>query len=130
MDFFASVWDLFMLMFWAFVFVSAIIAVFMVIADLFRDHEMNGFVKALWIIFLIGIPVLTTLVYLIFRGRGMAQRSARDQIAAQQAAEDYIRQVAGQSSTDEITRAKALLDSGAISQAEFENLKSQALARA
>ncbi len=109
------------------VFVAYIWALFAIITDLFRDHALNGWLKAVWLIFLIFLPLLTALVYLIVRGRGMGQRAQAQIQAAQQATDDYIRQVAG-GATAEIAQAKALLDSGSISQAEFEQLKARALA--
>lgn len=127
MSFFAAVWDVLL---WALlftVFIGYLMALFAVIMDLFRDHTLNGWLKALWFIFLIIFPLVTVLVYLIFRGRGMTNRSVAAQQAAQQAADDYIRQVAG-SPADSIAQAKSLLDSGAINQEEFEHLKRKALA--
>ncbi|MHC3000370.1 membrane protein [Microbacterium sp. HJ5] len=113
---------------WVFVFVAYLFALFAVIGDLFRDHELSGWWKAVWIIFLIFVPFLTLLVYLIARGNGMAKRGAAEARQVQQAQDAYIKQVAGGSSaTDEIAKAKALLDSGTITQAEFDALKAKAL---
>jgi len=121
-------WDFFWLMVYSFFFVAYLMVLFQIIADLFRDHELSGWWKALWIIFLIFLPVLTALVYLIARGRGMAERHAEGMAQAQQATETYIREVAtGPSPADQIASAKALLDAGTISPAEFERLKSKAL---
>lgn len=119
-----------MFVFWAFVFFGVLIALFSVIRDLFRDSKLNGWFKALWVVFLIFVPFLTTLIYIIFRGRGMAERAAAEQQVAKQTFDDYVQSVAQASPTDEIARAKELLDSGAISADEFETLKRQALARA
>jgi hypothetical protein len=99
-----------------------------VIGDLFRDHKLNGWWKALWVLFLIFLPFLTVLVYLIARGRGMAERGQASAKAAQEQTDSYIRSVAQTSPADEIARAKGLLDSGAITPAEFESLKAKALA--
>lgn len=111
-----------------FAFVAYLFVLFFIITDLFRDHKLSGWWKALWIVGLIFIPFLTALAYLIFRGKGMgerAQEAAQQSVAAQQA---YIKQVAGTGGpADQITQAKALLDSGVISQAEFDKLKAQAL---
>lgn len=111
-----------------FAFVAYLFVLFFIITDLFRDHKLSGWWKALWIVGLIFLPFLTALAYLIFRGKGMSERSqeaAQNAVAAQQA---YIKQVAGTGGpADQITQAKALLDSGVISQAEFDKLKSQAL---
>ncbi|QTV79272.1 SHOCT domain-containing protein [Microbacterium sp. NIBRBAC000506063] len=128
MSFFSAVWDVLL---WALlftVFIGYLMALFSIITDLFRDTKLNGWLKALWFVFLIFLPLLTALAYLIFRGRGMTERAVAQQQAAQAAADDYIRSVAG-SPTDDIAKAKSLLDSGAITQAEYEQLKAAALAR-
>ncbi|UAJ80767.1 SHOCT domain-containing protein [Leifsonia sp. ZF2019] len=127
MSFWDNFWNIIWLFFWSFAFIAYLFALFSIISDLFRDHKLNGWWKALWILFLIFVPFLTALVYLIARGPGMAERSQRDAKQAQSAADQYIRQVAGTSPADEIAKAKALLDSGTITQAEFDHLKSVAL---
>jgi ABC-type multidrug transport system fused ATPase/permease subunit len=123
-----NLWNVIWLIFVAFAFVSYLFALFAVIGDLFRDHKLNGWWKALWVLFLVFLPFVTVLVYLIARGRGMAERGAKAAQTAQDQTDAYIRSVAATSPTDEISRAKGLLDSGAISQAEFEALKAKALA--
>jgi ABC-type multidrug transport system fused ATPase/permease subunit len=101
---------------------------FSILGDLFRDHEESGWAKAVWVIFLILIPFLTALIYLIVRGNGMAKRNLKAQADAQQQFNDYVQQVAGSGSpTDQIAQAKQLLDSGAIDQAEYDALKAKAL---
>lgn len=120
-------WDFVWFFFWSFAFISYLMALFAVIADLFRDRSINGWLKAVWVFFLIFVPFLTVLVYLIARGRTMAERSAQDAAAAQSATNAYIRQVAGSSSADEIAKAKSLLDAGTINAQEYEALKAQAL---
>jgi hypothetical protein len=126
--FWGSFWDLIWWFLVAFVFISYLFALFAIIGDLFRDHKLNGWFKALWIIFLIFVPFLTVLIYLIARGRGMAERSAAQAQQLRSAQDDYIRSVsAAASPTEEIAKAKSLLDSGAITQAEFDHLKSKAL---
>ncbi|MFI2366561.1 SHOCT domain-containing protein [Promicromonospora sp. NPDC019610] len=121
-------WDFFWLIVYSFFFVAYLMVLFQIVADLFRDHELSGWWKALWIIFLIFLPVLTALVYLIARGRGMAERSAAGLAQAQRDTESYIREVAsGPSPSEQITSAKALLDAGTITPAEFERLKAKAL---
>lgn len=127
MSFLESIWDFIAFFFWAFILIAAIWALIAVITDLFRDKKLNGWWKAIWIIFLIFVPVLTTLVYIIARGSGMAERSAKEVQQAQQVTDDYIRSVASSGPADEIARAKELLDSGAISAEEFESLKQRAL---
>jgi hypothetical protein len=116
----ASIWDLLGTLFWAFVFVSALIAVWAVISDLMRDRAMSGWAKAIWIVALVFLPLLTSLVYFIARGSGA--------VASQKATDDYIRSVAAPSPADSIVRAKELLDGGTITQDEFETLKRHALA--
>ncbi|NYJ20063.1 hypothetical protein HNR05_001854 [Leifsonia psychrotolerans] len=128
MGFWANFWDVIGWFLWAFVFIAYLMALFSIIGDLFRDRELNGWWKALWIIFLIFVPFLTALVYLIARGRGMAERQNRDVAQAQAAAESYIRTVASPSPTEEIAKAKALFDNGTLTEAEFHHLKAKALA--
>jgi hypothetical protein len=122
-----SFWDLFWWFFWVYVFIAYLMVLFSIVADIFRDHSMNGWLKAVWIIFLVFFPFITALVYLIARGRGMAERSGREVQQARASQDDYIRNVAGASSADEIAKAKALLDAGTISQSEFDLLKSKAV---
>ena len=128
MSFWDNFWNVIWVIFWSFAFVAYLFALFAVVADLFRDHRLNGWWKALWIIFLVFVPFLTVLVYLIARGRGMAERSAKEQKQVQRATEDYIKQVAGASPADEIAKAKSLLDAGTITQDEYNSLKSKILA--
>jgi len=100
-----------------------------VFADLFRRHDISGWVKALWIIFVIILPFLGVLVYLIAESHGMAERNQKQAQAAQSQFDDYVKTVAAQSDpTEQIAKAKGLLDSGAISQAEFDSIKAKALA--
>ena len=124
-----SFWDFFWLLVWTFFFVFYLMVLFHIIADLFRDRDLSGWWKAVWIIFLIIFPFLTSLIYLIARGRGMAERQAGEMKRAQVATDQYIQTVAGQSNPAEhIASAKNLLESGAITQEEFEKLKAKALA--
>ena len=127
MGFWANFWDFIGLFLSIFVFVAYLWALFAIISDLFRDRKLNGWWKALWIVLLLFIPLITALVYIIARGRGMAERAQREAREYQQSADDYIKSVAGASSADEIAKAKGLLDSGAITQAEFDALKAKAL---
>jgi hypothetical protein len=101
-----------------------------VFTDLFRDHELSGGWKALWIVILVLLPYLGILIYFISRGRGMAERGIKANQAAQQQLDARIRQAAGttDSAADQIAKAKTLLDSGAIDQTEFDALKTRALA--
>ncbi|HSK53694.1 MAG TPA: SHOCT domain-containing protein [Jiangellales bacterium] len=113
----------------SFAFVAYLMVMFTILGDLFRDRETSGFVKAVWVIALIFLPFLTALVYLIARGQGMAERQARQVEEIKTAQDAYIKQVAGAGSSpsDQIAQAKALLDSGSITQAEFDALKAKAL---
>lgn len=100
-----------------------------VVADLFRDHTMSGWGKAIWVVALILFPLLGVLVYLIARGPGMNERSAKATQAAQQQMDNYIRQTAGTASTaDELKKLADLKASGAISDADFEAAKAKILA--
>ncbi|MCK8609628.1 SHOCT domain-containing protein [Agromyces sp. C10] len=129
MDFWSNFWNFVWIFFWSFAFIAYLFALFAIIGDLFRDHELNGWVKAIWIIFLVFMPFLTALAYLIARGDGMARRSAKQASEVQAATDQYIRQTAGaHSPADEIAKAKALLDAGTITPEEFESLKAKALA--
>lgn len=127
MSFWSTIWDTIWWFITIFVFVAYLMALFSIIADLFRDRKLGGVAKAVWFIFLIFLPFVTALVYLIARGRGMGERAAAQAQEAQAATDAYIRQVAGGASA-EIAEAKKLLDSGAITQSEFEALKAKALA--
>ena len=129
MTFWENFWDLIWWFLWAFVFIAYLFALFAIIGDLFRDHKLSGWWKAVWIIFLIFVPFLTALIYLIARGNGMAERSQKEAKQYQAATDQYIRQTVGAASpSDEIAKAKALLDSGTITQAEYDQLKTKALA--
>ena len=114
-----------MIVFFAFIiWIWLLITVF---ADVFRRRDIGGGMKAIWIIFVILVPYLGVLIYLIAEHNGMADRSEAQmqQIKSQQ--DEYIKSVAGSSPADQIAQAKSLLDSGAISQAEFDALKAKAL---
>jgi hypothetical protein len=111
-----------------FVFVAYLLILFHIVLDLFRDTELGGFAKVLWIIGLIFLPLLTALVYVIARGGGMAERQRAAVQRAKSDTDAYIRSVAGKSPTEQIADAKALLDAGTINQEEFAKLKAKALA--
>jgi uncharacterized membrane protein len=124
-----SFWDFFWFILSFFLLMAYLMVLFQIVTDLFRDKSTSGGIKAVWIFFLIFLPVLTSLVYLITRGRDMTERNVAAVQSAQTAQENYIRQVsAGATPTDQIAQAKGLLDSGAISTGEFETLKAKALA--
>lgn len=123
MEFGEFLWSLLLIFF----FVMYLMILFSVVVDLFRNHQMSGIVKAIWIIFLIFIPLISLLVYVIVYGRGMATRQQEAVVAAQKEQAAYIQQVAGTSAADQIAQAQQLLQSGAISQEEFDKLKAKAL---
>lgn len=128
MDFWGNFWDLIWWFLWAFAFIAYLFALFAIVGDLFRDSKLSGWWKAVWIFFLIFVPFLTALVYLIARGNGMAERSAAQARQAKDATDSYIQQVAGTSPSEEIAKAKQLLAEGVIDQGEYEKLKAKALA--
>ena len=124
-----SFWDFFWLLIWSYIFVAYLMLLFHIFADVFRDRDLGGFAKALWVIFLIVAPFLSVLIYLIARGRGMAERQAGAARQAQAETEQYIQSVASTpNSADQIASAKTLLDDGTITQVEYEQLKAKALA--
>ena len=99
-----------------------------VLTDLFRDHEISGWAKAAWAFFLIVFPYLTVFIYLIARGQGMRERAVREQAEAQKEAEAYVRRVAGSSPVDELHKLNELREKGAISQEEFDQMKTKLVA--
>ncbi|SRR6266540_955309 len=102
---------------------------FTVFADVFRRHDISGWGKAGWVIFVIVLPFLGVFVYLIAQGKGMAERNLEHARAQKAQMDDYVRETAGSGgAAGEIERAKKLLDSGAITQAEFDAIKQKALA--
>ena len=125
--FLSNIWDFIWMFFTIFVFFAWLMVLFSIISDLFRDSALSGWAKAVWLVALIFVPVLTALIYLIARGKGMAERSAAQASAQRSAADDYIRSVAGSTPAQELSQAKTLLDSGAISAEEYANLKAKIL---
>lgn len=114
-----------------FLFFAWIMCLFWIFGDIFRSRDLGGVAKTLWVLFVILIPWLGILVYLIARGKGMHERQLEQVKDMQRAQNEYIKSVAGSSSTsatDQIASARGLLDSGAITQAEFDQLKAKALA--
>ena len=124
----SNFWDILWLIFSTFVFIAYILILFQIVVDLFRDPELGGGFKALWIIGLIFVPLLTALIYIVARGRGMAERQRAALQRAKSDTEAYIKGVAGKSPADQIADAKALLDAGTINVDEFTRLKAKALA--
>jgi hypothetical protein len=99
-----------------------------VFSDVFRRHDISGLGKTAWIVFVIVLPYLGVFVYLIAQSKGMAERNVKQAQKAQSQFDDYVKTVAAESGpAGEIEKAKGLLDSGAISQAEYESLKAKAL---
>ena len=127
-----SFWDIVWFIFITWALVAYLMVMFRIISDIFRDDEMSGWGKAAWCLLLVFFPFITALVYLGVRGRAMNERSVRSAVARQEQQDQYIREVAGKtaktSAADQITQARALLDDGAISQGEYDTLKSKALA--
>jgi hypothetical protein len=118
-------WAMLLFFFW-FMLIMIFIQILM---DLFRDDSESGGMKALWVIFLIVLTPFAMLIYLIVRGRGMAERNAKAAVASQKQYEEYVQSVAGSgSAADQIAKAKELLDAGTINQAEFDAIKTKALA--
>jgi hypothetical protein len=118
-----------MLIFFAFVIWIWILIT--VLIDLFRRHDTSGFMKVLWIIFIVVLPYLGVFVYLIAEHKGMAERTVKQQQEVQQQMDDYVKSVAGKTDpAEQIAKAKQLLDAGTISQTEFDQIKQKALAGA
>jgi hypothetical protein len=118
-------WSMIIFFFW----VIWIWIVITVLIDIFRRDDVGGFAKAIWVIFVVVLPWLGVLIYLIVEHDGMRNRSVRQAESQKQEFDQYVREAAG-GSASEIAKAKELLDSGAITQQEFEQLKGKALAGA
>ena len=115
-----------------FLFFAWFMCLFWIFGDIFRSKDLGGVARTLWVLFVIFIPWLGILVYLIARGRGMQERQLEQAIQMQRAQAEYIKSVASSTPTsgaaDQIASAKGLLDSGTITKAEFDQLKAKALA--
>ena len=123
-----SFWDIMWFILISFAFVAYLMVMLSIITDLVRDRDTSGFAKAAWSIALIFLPFLASVVYLIARGRGMAERSVSRAEAVRQAQDAYVREIAGKATpTDQIAQARAMLDSGVISPPEYERLKEKVL---
>lgn len=121
-------WDFLWLIIWSFFLISYLMVLFQIIADIFRDEELGGFGKVIWTAALLIVPMLTALIYILFRGGGMARRR-NDQISrSHDEADAYIRSVAGRSPATEIAEAETLRRNGTISEEEFRQIKAKALA--
>ena len=117
-------WSMIIFFFW----VIWIWIVITVLIDIFRRHDIGGFAKALWVIFVVILPWLGVLVYLIAQHDGMRDRSVEQAQAQRRQLDDYVRDTAGGGAAADIAKAKELLDAGAITQDEFAALKAKALA--
>ena len=115
-------WTILIVFFW----VIWIWIVIQVLIDVFRRHDIGGFTKALWVIFVVILPWLGVLIYLIVEHDGMRDRSIQEAQTQREQLDDYVREAAG-GSADEIATAKALLDEGTITQAEFDAIKAKAV---
>lgn len=123
-------WDVLLWSFWFFIWITAIMVWFRCLFDMFGDSTLSGWGKAGWAILLVFLPWLGALIYLIARGRSMGERQMAEVARQQAAQQEYIQSVAGKTASpaSQIADAKALLDSGAISQTEFDSLKTKAMA--
>ncbi len=121
LDFF---WDVLLFFAWL-IWFWLLITVF---ADLFRRHDASGWAKAAWVVFVIVLPYVGVLVYLIVEHQGIAERNTQRAQAAQQQFDRYVQSVAPQGPAEQIEKAKTLLDNGAITQDEFDRIKAKALA--
>lgn len=123
----SSFWNFIWIFFWSFAFIAYLMALFSIVADIFRDRTLNGWAKAVWIIFLIFVPFLTALVYLIARGTSMGERTEAQASRVRSVAASYNGGAAASSPAEEISKAKALLDNGTITDSEYSLLKARAL---
>ncbi len=123
-----SVWDVIWTSFIFFCWIAVLVIFFQVVIDIFRSHDLSGWAKTGWLVFIVILPLIGLLVYIGVRGRNMAERAAKEQLDRA----DAIRKAQGIAApgtpADEIAKAKEMLDSGAIDQAEFDQLKKKALA--
>jgi membrane protein implicated in regulation of membrane protease activity len=113
-----TVLEIFLLVVWFWILIA-------ILGDLFRDHELSGWWKAVWVFFLIFVPFVTALIYLIARGQGMRERSIKEQADVRQHFDSYVRETAGTSPVDELHKLSELKDKGAISDAEYEKMKAK-----
>ena len=121
-------WDVFWLIAEAFMFVAYLFVLFYIYADLFRNHEMSGIRKAIWVVALIMPIPFVALIYILCHGRGMAQRQQQALARTKSDTDNYIRKIAGKSPAEQISEAKELLNAGTITADEFAQLKAKALA--
>jgi hypothetical protein len=122
-----SFWDIIWFIIVSFAFVAYLMILFNIVTDLFRDKSVSGGMKAVWMLGLVFLPFLIAVIYLIVRGKGMAERQNQAVEHVRAAQDDYIRSVAGASPAEEIAKAQQLLDAGTITQDEFAALKVKAM---
>jgi ABC-type multidrug transport system fused ATPase/permease subunit len=115
------VFEFFLLFAWIWILIS-------IISDLFRDHELSGVAKAVWVFFLVFLPFLGVLIYLIVRGDGMRDRTIKAQAEAKQHFDSYVREQAHTTPADELHKLNELKEKGALSAEEFDRAKSKLLA--
>ena len=123
MDLWAWIW----FFFWMFAYIAYLFVLIYIVIDIFRDDTLNGWLKAVWVILLVFVPWITGLVYLIARGKGMAERSARKQVEYQEYSQEEYRAMSFANPADEIAKAQALREQGVITDGEFEAIKAKAL---
>ena len=119
--------NVFLSMVWFFLFFLWIWLLIMILADIFRSHDMGGFAKAMWVLFIIILPFLGVLVYLIARGGGMAERNVKQAQSQQQAFDQYVRETAGSSPATELATLSELHDSGKLSDEDFAKAKAKVI---
>ena len=120
-DVLLTVLEIFILVAWFWILIT-------IIGDLFRDHGLSGWAKALWVLVLIILPIVGTLIYLIARGHGMQERALHAQAEAQRQMDAYVRSTAASSPVDDLAKLTDMKEKGAISDAEFEQAKAKLLA--
>lgn len=122
-----SVWNAIWVAFVAFLFITVLMMIFSIVVDIFRDKELSGWGKAAWLFFLVVFTLLTALVYVIVRGKGMAERSMKEQVEAKESFDAYVRDVAGGGAASELEKAASLHAAGRISDDEYASLKAKIL---
>jgi hypothetical protein len=120
-DAFLTVLEIFFFVIWFWILI-------VILSDLFRDHELSGWWKAVWVLFLVFVPFVTALVYLIVRGQGMRDRAVKEQAETRKHLDQYVRETAATSPVDELHKLADLKDRGAITDAEYEKMKAKLVA--
>lgn len=122
-----SIWNALWVVFVTYLFITVLMMMFSVIADIFRDKSLSGGAKAAWLMFLAFFTLLALLAYVVVRGRGMAERSAQQQLEAKESFDSYVKEVAGGGAASELEKAAALHTAGKIDDAEYAALKAKIL---